>query len=61
MRHHARQEFFLVDFSFGEYEVSFLIFFDDFWLILFDNRMATPACFLELFAWKFSFHPFTLR
>ena len=29
--------------------------------ILFDIRMATPACFLEPFAWKIVFHPFTLK
>jgi hypothetical protein len=30
-------------------------------LILFDIRMATPACFFRPFAWKIVFHPFTLR
>ena len=29
--------------------------------ILFDIRMATPACFLEPFAWKIVFQRFTLR
>ena len=29
--------------------------------ILFDIRMATPACFFRPFAWKFDFQPFTLR
>jgi hypothetical protein len=27
-----RIEFFLLDFSFDEYEMSFFIFFDNFWL-----------------------------
>jgi hypothetical protein len=30
-------------------------------LILFDIRMATPACFFRPFAWKIVFQPFTLR
>jgi hypothetical protein len=29
--------------------------------ILFDIRMATPACFFGPFAWKIVFQPFTLR
>ena len=29
--------------------------------ILFDIRMATPACFFRPFAWKIVFQPFTLR
>ena len=36
--------------------LSFLITFG--WkFTLFDIRIATPACFLELFAWKFFSHP----
>jgi hypothetical protein len=44
-----------VDFSFDEDEVSFPILLKTFCLklILFDIRMATPACFLGLFAWNF--------
>jgi hypothetical protein len=30
-------------------------------LILFNIRMATPACFLGPFVWKFVFQPFALR
>jgi hypothetical protein len=46
--------FVLVNFSFGEYEVSLLILFDNFWLkiILLNVRMETSACFLGPFAWK---------
>ena len=40
--------------------LSFLITFG--WkLILFNIRMATPACFFRLFVWKIVFQPFTLR
>jgi hypothetical protein len=53
----------LEDFTFDEYEVPLLVFFDDFGLevILSDIRMATPACFFVPFAWKIVFQPFTLR
>jgi len=52
-----------VDFSFDEYEVSFLIFFDAFGgkSILFDIKMTTPACFFRPFAWKVVFQLFALR
>ena len=51
------------DFTFDEYEVPLLVFFDNIGLevYVFDIRMATPACFFRLFAWKIVFHPFTLR
>ena len=47
----------MVDFTFDEYEVSLLVFFDNFGLELnlFDINMATPACFFGPFAWKFFF------
>jgi hypothetical protein len=53
----------LEDFTFDAYEVPLLVFFDKFGLemILFDIRMATPACFFGPFAWKIVFQPFTLR
>ena len=48
---------FLVDFSLDEYEMPYLNFLITFgWKsILFDIRMAIPACFLELFPWKIVF------
>jgi hypothetical protein len=43
--------------------MSFCVSFDNLgWTsILLDIRMATPVCFLHLFAWKTFFQPFTLR
>jgi hypothetical protein len=40
--------------SFDEYEVSFVIVFEDFWLNVYlsNIRMDTSACFLGPFAWK---------
>jgi hypothetical protein len=56
LEHVQNWELFLVDLSFDEYEVSFIILFDNFWkLILFDIRMATPASFMGPFAWKIVF------
>jgi hypothetical protein len=51
------------DFTFDEYEVSLLFFFDNFGLevILSDIRMATPVCFFRPFAWKIVSQPFPLR
>jgi hypothetical protein len=53
----------LEDFTFDEYEVSLLVFLITLgWKsILFDIRMATPACFFIPFAWKIVFQLFTLR
>jgi hypothetical protein len=44
-------------FSFDEYEVPLLIFFNYFSLEvdLFNIRMATPACFFRPFYWKIVF------
>jgi hypothetical protein len=52
----------MVDFSFNEYDMSFNVSFDSFWLkiSLLNIRMATPAYFLGLFAWKTFFYPFKL-
>ena len=53
----------LVDFYIDKYEVSILIFYDNFWLksILFYIKMATPAYFLGSFVWKIVLQPFILR
>lgn len=53
-------DFILVDFSFGEHEVSFSISFDNIWLKVYfiDIWVATSACFLGPFSWK-NFHLFT--
>jgi hypothetical protein len=54
----------LVDFSFDEYEVSFIIFFDNLWMKVDFIRgigMGIPACSLAQFGWKIVFQPFTLR
>jgi hypothetical protein len=55
-------EYILVDFTFDEFEVYFLDFFDNFSLKvdLFTIRMSTPVCYLRPFAWKIVFQPFTL-
>jgi hypothetical protein len=52
-----------VNFSFDEYEVSFPISFDNFWLkcILLGSIMTTSACFLGPFACKTFLQAFTLR
>ena len=50
-------------FFLDEYEMSFLVFFENFRskVDLFDVRMATPDCFLRSFVWKIVFHSLTLR
>jgi hypothetical protein len=47
----------LEDFNFDEYEVTLLVFLDDFGLEVdfLDIRMATPAYFFRPFAWKIVF------
>jgi hypothetical protein len=47
-----------VDFFFDVYEVSFLIFFDKFWLKD-DISMGTSACFLGIFAWEVFSSPYS--
>jgi hypothetical protein len=50
----------LEDFTFDEYEVTLLVFFDDFGFEVdfIRYRIAIPACFFIPFAWKIVFQPF---